>query len=158
MTPVPMLNFHPMVVPLAVVDALNELLEAEQNSIFRFMGESSPYLSRASADIRRPLQQMLEVREVHCRELHELVEDLGGYPHPKTLQPEEQYLAYLSLKFILPKLVDAKKLTIRRYETTIKAVSTAPATVFEILRRHLTDHKAELAVLEKATLELSARK
>src|SRR5437773_1512468 len=34
--------------PVAVVDALNSLLEAEQSSVFRFMGEGSPYLSRAS--------------------------------------------------------------------------------------------------------------
>jgi len=50
-----------MASPVAVLDALNSLLEAEQNSIFRFMGEGSPYLNRASAETRRPLQQMPHV-------------------------------------------------------------------------------------------------
>ena len=37
----------PPTTPVAVVDALNALLEAEQNAIIRFMGEGTPYLSRA---------------------------------------------------------------------------------------------------------------
>jgi len=36
--------------PAAAIDTLCSLLEAELNSIFRFMEESSPYLSRATAD------------------------------------------------------------------------------------------------------------
>src|SRR5438477_104453 len=113
--------------PVAVVDALNSLLEAEQNSVFRFMGEGSPYLSRATAEVRRPLQQMVETSYRHCGELHSLIEHLGGDPRPRGLQPEEQYLAFLSLKFLLPKLVNAKKLTIRRYENTLKSIVKFPA-------------------------------
>ena len=47
-----MVDSRTMPPPVAVVDALNSLLEAEQGSVFRFMGEGSPYLSRASADGR----------------------------------------------------------------------------------------------------------
>ena len=51
--------------PVAVVDVLNSLLEAEQNSVFRFLGEGSPYLSRATAEIRRPLEQMVDTSHRH---------------------------------------------------------------------------------------------
>ena len=98
----------PAAAPVAVVDALNALLEAEQNSIFRFMGEGSPYLTRATVEIRRPLQQMMDTSYRHCGQLYALIEHLGGDPRPRGLQQEEQYLAFLSLKFLLPKLVDAK--------------------------------------------------
>jgi hypothetical protein len=143
-------------VPVAVVDALNALLEAEQNSIFRFMGEGSPYLSRASGDVRRPLQQMVDTSRRNCAELHALIEHLGGDPRPRGIQPEEQYLAFLSLKFLLPKLVEAKKLTIRRYENTLKSIGRAPDGVNGVLNRHLADHRAELETLEKASASVIA--
>src|SRR5437762_7229053 len=111
-----------MASPVAVVDALNSLLEAEQNSIFRFMGEGSPYLNRASAETRRPLQQMVKTSYRHCGQLYQMIEHLGGVPRPCGIEPEEQYLAFLSLKFLLPKLVDAKQLTIQRYQNTLKSI------------------------------------
>src|SRR6185295_16051871 len=93
-----------------VVDALNSLLEAELDSIFRFMEEGSPYLGRASAEVRRPLHEMVQSSEQHSAELYAMIESLGGTPTPRSIRPEEQYLAFLSLKFLLPKLVDAKRL------------------------------------------------
>jgi hypothetical protein len=144
--------------PVAVVDALNSLLEAQQNSIIRFMGEGSPYLSRATAEVRRPLAEMLRNNVRRRRELHDLIEYLGGYPLPARLQPEEQYLAFLSLKFLLPKLVDAKRLVIQRYENAERAVGPESPEADDLLRRHLADHRAELAVLEKAAADVIAAK
>jgi hypothetical protein len=144
--------------PVAVVDALNSLLEAQQNSIIRFMGEGSPYLSRATAEVRRPLAEMLRNNLRRCRELHDTVEYLGGSPIPACLQPEEQYLAYLSLKFLLPKLVNAKRLIIQRYENAERAVGQDSPEADDLLRRHLAEHRAELAVLEKATADMLAAK
>jgi hypothetical protein len=148
----------PAAAPVAVVDALNSLLEAEQNSVFRFMGEGSPYLSRATAEVRRPLQQMVETSYRHCGELHNLIEHLGGDPRPRGLQPEEQYLAFLSLKFLLPKLVNAKKLTIRRYENTLKSIGKGPDDVNGVLESHLAEHRAELQTLERAAAQVIAAK
>jgi hypothetical protein len=143
--------------PVAVVDALNSLLESCQNSIFRFMGEGSPYLSRATVEVRRPLQQMVDTTNRQCAELHALIESLGGDPRRRGLEPEEQYLAFLSLKFLLPKLADAKRLTIQRYENTIKSIGgKAVADVTGVLERHLGEHRAELSVLEKATQQVLA--
>jgi microcompartment protein CcmK/EutM len=141
-----------MPVPVAVVDALNSLLEAEQGSIFRFMGEGSPYLSRATGDVRRPLQQMVESNRRHIGELWRMIEDLGGEPRVGGVQSEEQYLAFLSLKFLLPKLVDAKNVTIRRYENALKSIGAgAPGEVKGMLEGHLAEHRQELGMLEKAT-------
>jgi hypothetical protein len=144
--------------PVAVVDALNSLLEAQQNSIIRFMGEGSPYLSRASAEVRRPLAEMLQNNLCRRRELHDTIEYLGGTPVPARVQPEEQYLAFLSLKFLLPKLVDAKRLVIQRYENAERAVGRDSPEADALLRRHLAEHRAELAVLEKAAADVIATK
>ena len=118
----------------------------------------SKRLSRASAEVRRPLAEMLQNNLRRRRELHDTIEYLGGTPVPSRLQPEEQYLAYLSLKFLLPKLVDSKRLVIQRYENAERAVGRDSPEADALLRRHLAEHRAELAVLEKAAADVIAAK
>jgi hypothetical protein len=144
--------------PVAIVDTLNSLLETEISSIFRFMGEGSPYLNRASGEIRRPLQQMVLTNERHCSELYSLIDDLGGIPHDRAIQSEEQYLAYLSLEFLLPKLLDAKRLTVRRYENALKAIGDSRSDVTSTLESHLAEHRSELVSLEKAATHALRKK
>lgn len=139
--------------PVAVIDALNSLLEAEQNSIFRFMEEGSPYLSRATVHLRQDVARMAAAHQRHAQELYELIDSLGGAPIPRGLAPEEQYLAYLSLKFLLPKLVEASALTIQRYDNALKAIRgipNAPAQVTALLNRQQAEHRAQFETLRKA--------
>ena len=136
--------------PIAIIDVLNSLLEAEMGSIFRFMGEGSPYLSRAGADIRRPLLEMVQTNQRHSAELYGMIDYLGGVPRARPIHEEEQYLAFLSLKFLIPKLVDAMKLTIRRYENALKAIGQGLDDVNRMLEAHVTEHREALKVLEKS--------
>lgn len=133
--------------PTAIIDTLNALLEAEQNSVFRFVEAGSPYLSRAAADIRNPLIDMIRAGERHAMELAALIEGLGGIPLPGGIQPEEQYLAFLTLKFLLPKLLEAKQVTIQRYENALSALIDAPADVTDVLKSHLAEHRAHVTIL-----------
>lgn len=150
-----MINSAPMAAPVAIIDTLNALLESERGSVFRFMHEGSPYLSHATADVRRPLQQMVESNERNVRELGGLIQFLGGVPTPSWgVQPEEQFLAFLSLKFLLPKLVDVKKLTIERYDNALSALAGAPAEVRAVVERQLAEHREQLLVLERAAEEV----
>jgi hypothetical protein len=145
-------------VPVATVEILNDLLDAELNSVFRFMDESSPYLSGATAAVRAPLAAMVEASTRRAHELYDLIESLGGSPVPRGLRAEEQYLAFLSLKFLLPKLVNEKHLAIKRVENAITGIQTAPATppeVLEMLRAQLAEMQGELKSLEQATAHVS---
>lgn len=145
--------------PEAVVDALNALLESQQNSIIRFMGEGSPYLSKATAELRGLLGMMLRNNLSRCGELYRLIEGLGGTPRPRGLQPEEQYLAYLSLKFLMPKLVSAKELILQRYDNALRAVGkTAPPEALAVLNKHRGEHEAELNILRDAASGAAAAK
>lgn len=145
--------------PVAVIDALNGLLEAELNSIFRVMGEASPYLSRANSEIRRPLHGMVDAGHRRASELAEAIESLGGQPVPPSIQPEEQYLAFLTLKFLLPKLADAKRLIIQRYENAIRALHATTSTdLLELLTRHVKEMEAEHTLLTRFSAELITRK
>jgi hypothetical protein len=142
-------------VPVAVVDALTSLFEAEENSIFLVVTKGSPYLSRADAELRQQIDMMAQAKQRHAHEVHDLIEELGGEVRPRRVAPDEQYLAYLSLKFLLPKLVEEKKLCIRRYENTIKSIgSSGPDHVQDVLRRHLTEMQQELQVLEGASAKV----
>jgi len=142
--------------PVAVVDALNSLLEAEQGSVFRFMGEGSPYLSRASADVRRPLQAMVDSNRRYVMALADMIQRLGGEPVPRPVRPEEQYLAFLSLKFLLPKLVDEKMLILQRYDNALRRIPDAPPEVLALLHRHQEECRAQLETLKKAAEDVIA--
>jgi hypothetical protein len=143
-----------------IIDTLNSLLEAEQNSIIRFLGPGSPYLTRATAKLRGEIEGWVTANDRRSAELAQAVERLGGTPFPRTLQPEEQYLAYLSLRFLLPKLVDAKQLLADRYDnalTVLKPESTPPE-ILDMLNRFRAEHAAQMDVLKKAFEEVMASK
>ncbi|HLL88669.1 MAG TPA: hypothetical protein VK324_05160 [Tepidisphaeraceae bacterium] len=146
-------------VPVPVIDALNALLEAEQSSLFRFVGEGSPYLSKATADVRRPLAGMVASNAANVQTLADLIERAGGVPSGRRTVGEEQFLAYLSLKFLLPKLVEAKELMARRYENAAKSIGPlAPADVRQALQDITAQHRADLQVLEQATAHVLSAK
>jgi hypothetical protein len=151
----------PMSAPTAVIDLLNSLLEAEMNSIFRFMGEGSPYLSRATVEVRRPLQEMVLAEHRRAGELADLIESLGTVPTPAIgIRRDEQYLAYLSLKFMLPKLVEEKKLHMERYENALaglKKLPQFPPEVPAILNAHLAELRGELAALETSAEQVAKK-
>ncbi len=139
-----------MPAPSAVVDVLNSLLEAEQDSLFRFMREGSPYLGRASVDVRKALDYIAAADHRRSGELWRLIERLGGEPRGRGLQPAEQFLAYLSVKFLLPKLVEAKELLAQRYRNATAALKPFPSPADDVLRAHLSEHAAEMVVLQQA--------
>ncbi len=137
-----------MSAPVAVIDILNGLLEGEQSSVFRFMGEGSPYVSRAAAELRKPLREAVEANAAHINELGLLIQDLGGVPSPRSNRFEEQYLAYLNVKFLLPKLLEDKRLTVQRYENALKALGKADANTSAMLQAHLAQHREQLRMLD----------
>jgi septal ring factor EnvC (AmiA/AmiB activator) len=149
--------------PVALVDTLNALLEAELSSVFRFMGEGYPYLNRATVDVRRPLQEMVDTIELRAGRLAGQIESLGGVPSalPPSIDREEQYLAFLSLKFLLPKLVEAKQEMIERYQNalkTIKGNEDGAADVKGLLTSLLQEHQAQLQTLEEAASRVKQQK
>jgi hypothetical protein len=144
-------------VPVAVVDALTSLLEADENSIFLVVTKNSPYLSRADGELRQQIDAMAQAKQRYGREIHDLIEELGGHVRLGRAAPADQYLAYLSLKFLLPKLVEEKKLCIRRYENALKTIgANGPDHVPEVLKRHLGEMRQELQVLEGASAKVLA--
>ncbi len=140
-------------VPHAIIDTLNGLFEAEVNSVFRFVGEGSPYLDQATAEIRKPLAELYRLSRQHSRELADLIETLGGVPRvANRVRPEEQYLAFLSLKFLLPKLVTEKDLILQRYRNARATLGNDYPAVLTLINRIEAEQKQYLDVLQRVAI------
>jgi hypothetical protein len=146
-----------MAEPVALIDTLNSLLDATLGSVFRLMDENSPYLSQATAQIRRPLAEMARAEQARARELAGAIERLGGTPSDgKPVRGREPYLEHLSLKFLLPKLVHEKTLQIQRYDNALRSVSMQNPEIGQMLEGHLRQMRDELAVLDRSATEVIA--
>jgi hypothetical protein len=140
-----------LAVPEAIIDTLNGLLEAEVNSIFCFVMSGSPYLNEASAELRRLMEQMHEACHQHRKDLAALIESLGGVPRVRNRVPvEEQYLSYLSLKFLLPKLVMEKDLLLTRFENAQATICREYPQVIAALEKMETEQRHYLDLLKNS--------
>jgi hypothetical protein len=137
--------------PANVIDALNSLLEAELNSVFRFIEEGFPYLSRANADVRKTISELTALSHKHAHELANLIDTLGGVALPRhVVRPEGQYLAYLSLQFLLPKLVIEKELLLERYKNARIFLGSTYPDAAAVLDRIIAEQQQYLGLLRKA--------
>jgi hypothetical protein len=141
--------------PVAVSDALVTLLDAERSSIFRLTGSGSPFLDGAGADLRMMLQTMAEESTRNEKELADLLRPGdGAVVNSSRVRPDPSYLEFLTLRFLVPKLANAKGGMIRYYENALRALGDDGAEVRQVLRRHLDQHKTDLRLLTRAGEEL----
>src|SRR5258706_14613477 len=54
-----------MVTTAALLDALYGLFEAEEASVFRFMRQGNPYLTRATAETQRDIERLPQASSLH---------------------------------------------------------------------------------------------
>src|SRR3954464_1324517 len=109
-----------MAVDYDIIDLLSDLLQSEQAGAFHFMTEADPYIKRAEAELRRPLLEPTANTIRREGDLAAVLDQLGSTPPPPAVSKENQYLAFLSIDFLLPKLRDAKLASIRNYEKAIR--------------------------------------
>ena len=142
-----------MAIDYDIVDLISDLLQGEQAGAFHFMTEADPYIKRAEAEMRRPLLEMIGNTIRREGELAAILDELGSTPPPPAVSKENQYLAFLSVDFLLPKLREAKLASIRNYEKAIRIASGNEA-VTPILEQHLRQHRSELEQIDKALSHL----
>jgi hypothetical protein len=140
----------PTLTTASLLDVLQGLLEGEQSSLFRFMNEGTPYLTRATVETRALVSEIARTNLRHCSQLTRVIEDQGGITRMPRPQGEEQYLAYLSLKFLLPRLAQDKRESIERYENALKSLIAAPQNIRALLESHLATHRTQLQQLQSA--------
>ncbi len=136
-----------------VTEALRELARAEQQGMLRLMGEGSPHWTRADAGLRAALARMLRSSDRRLGELAELLEPMGE-DLPRVLSGhEQQYLAYLSMRFLLPKLIVEKREMVERYDRVIMTIGeSAMSAVVRTLQAQREELSNEAQVLEASSL------
>jgi len=135
------------------VDLVSDLLQSEQAGAFHFMIEADPYINRAVAEVRRPLLEMIGSTVRREGELAAILDELGSTPPPPAVSKENQYLAFLSIDFLLPKLKEAKLASIRNYQKAIR-IAGGDEMVRGVLEQHLREHLSELEQIERALSRL----
>ena len=138
-----------MAVEYDMIDMLSDLLQSEQAGAFHFMTEADPYINRAGAELRRPLLEMIKSTLRREGELAAVIDELGSTPPPPAVSKENQYLAFLSVDFLLPKLRDAKLASIRNYEKALR-IASENEMVVGVLEQHLREHRTELEQIDRA--------
>ena len=142
-----------MAVEYDIIDLVSDLLQSEQAGAFHFMTEADPYINRAEAELRRPLLEMIQSTIRREGELAAVIDELGSSPPPPAVSKENQYLAFLSVDFLLPKLRDAKLASIRNYERALK-IAGDDEMVSAVLEQHLRQHRVELEQINRAISHL----
>jgi hypothetical protein len=134
----------------APVHLLNDLLDVELSSVFQFLRDGGMYLDRTTAAIHRPLAEMIAASHRRVNELAKMIDELGGTPIERGMQIEEQNLSYLSLRYLLPRLVGAKELAVARWEAALNRLGDRFPPATQLLEAQLAEHRAHLAILSKA--------
>jgi hypothetical protein len=94
------------------------------------------------------MAEMIAASHRRTAELSKLIDDLGGAPVSRGSRSEELYEAYLSLKYLLPRMIKEKALAIARYETSQRLLGDRSADASAMVERHLAELRAELATLQ----------
>lgn len=132
-----------------VVDVLCGLLAGEQGNLFHFMKEADAYIRPGEVGLRRLIQGMIEADARREEELIGLITERGGCPRLALVVPERQYMAYLSMEYMLPRLIESREASVRRYEKAVKEVGEEEG-VAGVISKQLGELGEELEALRKA--------
>ena len=126
----------------AAAAVLNQLLDAEQQSLAIRIAESTPFVSMSEVAARRVVQAMADNARHNRETLTEMILDLGGQPVPRRADLFTANLHYLDLFAVLPALVQAQESQVALYRELTPLLAPdrkAAALAGKILARHEAD-------------------
>ncbi|QOV90208.1 hypothetical protein [Humisphaera borealis] len=129
-----------------IADVLNDLLGAELGSLFASAVASGSHAGLRGAGLRRTMQYVAEADARRAGDVAALIESLGLEPAPSR-QQQEPVESYLSIDYILPRLIADKQCTLQAYRDAVAQLSEVSESIAALLRRHLTEHAGELEIL-----------
>lgn len=133
----------------AIADVLNDLLATELASEFASIVRSAPHAGRSGTGVRKTIRYVAEADARRTDDLWLLLLSLGMEPRPGR-RHREAVEAYLSIDYLLPRMILKKERTLQAYRGAVAIVGDTPESVAATLRRHLTEHAGELEVLRQA--------
>ena len=132
-----------------LADEISLLLATETCSLARHLESCSPYLTARTYPVWRDLQHMRQASEQHAERLSRLQEQLELPPRPQPFSSEVANYHYVTLEYLLPKLIAEKRSQIAAYRRAI-AHAGRNEQVRTDLESLLADNEAQRASLERA--------
>ncbi len=126
----------------AVAAVLNQLLDAEQQSLALRIAESTPFVSMSEVAAGNVVRVMAQTARLNREMLTEMILDLGGQPVPRRADLFTANLHYLDLNAMLPHLLQAQESVVDQYKQLTPRLAPdrkAAALAGKILARHETD-------------------
>jgi hypothetical protein len=127
---------------------LQEILQRECRSVLSYVGGAFPWTSASSEEALRSLRKLVATEGQAITELGEYLVRrrmptlvLGSYPSSFTT------INFLSLNYLLPRLIEAQRHTVARLETDLPAITDAGARAQ--LEKVLTVKRRTLEGLEQ---------
>ena len=131
----------------AVVEVLNELLQAESAGLGQRLGESQPFAHLASVERLAAVQSCAAESREHVAWLSELIVSLRGVPAPHSPDAYTTDLHYLQVDALLPRVIaDCEKLIAAYNAAAARLADSPPAT--DLLTRIRTRHEKQLKILK----------
>lgn len=129
----------------SLADQLCSLLAEEQDSVFVFLARCGSYAGKRG-DLARLVCEIAQSSNSRAAELWQLLDELEAPPRPCGVHADRQYLAYLSLQFLLPQLLQAERDVLGRCETARAAAAEHPHAR-DVLDQHCRQHQQNLDLL-----------
>jgi len=123
-----------------VIAVLRGLLGAERSSVVRFMGSAEIYAGRGEAGRLHAVEQLSAACSRHEAELVAMIEELGSPPGFAPVPTDYQYLAYLSLEHLRPRIIEAARDALARYEAAIASLDLDHPSQVAALKAQLADY------------------
>jgi hypothetical protein len=129
-----------------LADVLNRLLDIELQSPFARAVESVPHVGR-HVGLGRAIRYLADADARRTRDLFALLTEHGfeRTVGSSTVIPQE---AYLSITHLRPAWIEARSRSLQAYRDAIEALAGGPEPILALLRKHLSEHAGELALLQ----------
>ena len=126
----------------AVAAVLNQLLDAEQQSVVLRVAESTPFISFAEVAAGNLVRAMAQTIRNNRETLTEMILDLGGQPMPRRAALLTAHLHYLDLYAVMPNLLESQESLVAQYRQWSPRLASdrkAAELAGKILARHEAD-------------------
>ena len=130
----------------AVAAVLNQLLDAEQQSLVLRVAESTPFISLAEVAAGNVMKEMARTARSNREALTEMILDLGGQPVPRRADLFTSNLHFLDLYAILPHLLQAQE-SLEAQSRQLTPLLASDRRAAALARKILARHEADLQKL-----------
>ncbi len=117
----------------SLVEKLNQLFNAEYNSLTRCIIEASPYVFESMQELWRLVQKIRAEEEQSAKQLAVIITKLEGVPDTESYNSEIGDINYLSLPVLLPRLLVFKQDLANRYEEVLMQCPNSQTEICSLL-------------------------